>query len=223
MELLLIRHGRKAGDPFARPAQPVHGCLSEDAGLPQARALSEALRGVRLDAAFSSPYGRALQTAEIALAGRALPIKVRDYLHEWEPSPAMRTGDAGQIEKLMARDRERCVENSWKTEMGEGCFEFYGRVVPPFLEDLGALGVHARMGGFVLDPGAVDLGVAVFAHGGSLAVLLAHLLGLPPFPVARFEFMETGVARLRFTGRCGIFYPVLVLPAPHGTPVSGWV
>lgn len=223
MELLLIRHGRKAGDPYLRPEQPVQGCLSEDAGLPQARALAVALRGVRLDVAFSSPYGRALQTAELALSGRGVPIKVREYLHEWELSSAMRTGDAAQVEALMARDRERYVENIWKTEMGEGCFEFYGRVVPPFLEDLNVLGMHARMGGFVLDPEARDLGVAVFAHGGSLAVLLAHLLGLPPFPLARFEFMETGVARLRFTGRCGIVYPVLVLPAPHATPVSGWV
>ncbi len=223
MELLLIRHGRKAGDAYLRPAQPVQGFLSEDAGLPQARALAEALRDVRVDVAFSSPFGRALQTAELALAGRGVPIQAREYLQEWEPTLAMRTGSAEQVAELMARDRERYAERTWKTELGEGCFEFYGRVIPPFLDDLAALGIHARMGGFMLDPGARELGVAVFAHGGSLAVLLAHLLGLPPFPLARFEFLETGVARLRFTGRRDIFHPVLVLPAPHATPASGWV
>ena len=56
MELLLIRHGRKACDPYLCPAPPVKGCLSEDAGLPQARDLAAALRSARAPLT-ANPHG----------------------------------------------------------------------------------------------------------------------------------------------------------------------
>jgi broad specificity phosphatase PhoE len=212
MKLLLIRHGKIAGDPYVCPQRPVSGCLSEDVGVPQARALAGALRGARIDLAFSSPYGRALQTAEIALAGRDVPIRVLDCLREWQPSPDMRQAASTVAEEMMARDRGRHVERTWKTDLGEGCFEMYARVVPPFLEALSETGIHARHGGYVPDAGAAEKVVAVFAHGGSLNVLLSHLLGVRVFPFASFVFDETGVAEVVFAERQGVYYPSLRIP-----------
>ncbi len=62
--ILLVRHGHSAGDPFTTPARPVHGYLAEPLGVQQAQATADALKKTRIDVAFSSPYGRALQTAE---------------------------------------------------------------------------------------------------------------------------------------------------------------
>jgi broad specificity phosphatase PhoE len=215
MRLLLIRHGRMAGDPYVRPARPVAGCLSAEAGVPQARALAKALRGERIDIAFSSPYGRALQTAEMALAGRDVPIRVLPCLIEWQPSAEMRGATSTVFEEMASRDRLRCVEQTWKTELGEGCFDMYARIVPPFLEALAGIGLHARHGGFVPDAAAAETSVAVVAHGGSLNVVLSHLLGVRVFPVGAFAFEETGVAIVDFTARQGVYYPGLKIPRPQ--------
>ena len=213
MILRLIRHAKMTGDPEICPAQPVYGCLSEAEGIPQANALAERLKADRIDVAFASPMGRALQTAEIALAGRRVPIKVLPFLREWIPSPELNAACPVDFETMLARDRDRYVEETWKTELGEGCFEMYARVGPPFLKELAALGVHHRMGGFVIDDSAKDTSIAVFSHGGTLNVLLSFILGIPPFPFASFAFELTGVATLRFTERRGIFYPILTIPS----------
>ncbi len=99
--------------------------------------------------------------------------------------------------------------------MGEGCFDLYARIIPPFLTALADVGIHSRMGGFVLDEAISNSTVAVFAHGGSLAVIFAHMLKIPPFPASSVSFEETGHAVINFTERNGIHYPTLVIPAPH--------
>lgn len=218
MNLLLIRHGQMAGDPFFCPPRPVAGCLSSE-GVAQAAALRDTLAATRVDAALSSPYGRALQTAEIAFADRGVPITVVPGLEEWQPSPALRAATSTEFEAIQARDRERYAEETWKTEQGEGTFDVYARVVPAALTALAALGWRHRMGAWLPDPGTESLSVAIVAHGGSLSVLLAFLLGAAPFPVGRFGFALTGMASLSFVERRGLYHPVLSLPAP--APAKG--
>lgn len=218
MNLLLIRHGRMAGDPYVCPERPVAGCLNPE-GVDQATALREALAATPVDAVLSSPYGRALQTAELAFAGRGIPITVVPGLEEWKPSPALRGATSTEFEAIQARDRERYAEETWKTEQGEGTFDVYARVVPAALGALATLGWRHRMGAWAPDPGTETSTVAIVAHGGSLSVLLAFLLGVAPFPVGRFGFALTGTASLSFVERRGLYYPVLNLPAP--TPAKG--
>lgn len=180
--------------------------------------MRRALAAERVDAALSSPYGRALQTAELALAGRNVPITVVPGLEEWKPSEALRGVSSTEFEAIVARDRDRFAEETWKTEQGEGTFDLYARIVPAALAALAAQGWHHRMGAWETDPGAEAKTIAVFAHGGSLGVLLAFLLGVAPFPVSRFGFALTGVAPISFTERHGLYYPALLLPtlSPKG-------
>ena len=213
MKLLLIRHGRMKGDPFCEPESPVTGCLSEE-GVAQAEALHTALTATPIDKAFVSPYGRAVETAERALAGRDIPIVRVPGLQEWTPSPAYRTATRTEAEALETRDRDRWAEETWKTELGEGTFDVYARVVPAFLSALAAVGWHTRMGGWVPDPGSEEKTFAFFAHGGSLGVLLSFLLGVRPFPIAPFSFAQTGAATLVFTERHGVYFPALEIFAP---------
>lgn len=213
MKLLLVRHGQMAGDPYLCPDRPVSGCLSPE-GVAQARALGVALASTHIDAAFSSPYGRALQTAEIAFAERGVPITIVPGLEEWKPDPALRDVTSTVFEALQMRDRERYAEETWKTEQGEGAFDVYARVVPALLGALASFGWHHRMGGWIPDPGTEEATVAITAHGGSLNVMLAFILGVAPFPVGRFSFALTGVATIGFTERHGIYYPALSLQTP---------
>jgi broad specificity phosphatase PhoE len=211
MKILLVRHAEMAGDPFVCPARPVSGCLSER-GLEQAGRLAEMLADTRIDVTFSSPYGRALQTAEIVLGHPDALIQLLPCLREWEPNRDLESLPSTHYEDICRQTETRYAEETWKTELGEGCFEMYARIVPPLLEALAGTGVHPRMGGFVIDEPMRDKTIAIFAHGGSLGVVLAHLLKIPPFPVGGIAFKETGVATLEFTERQGIHYPVLQVP-----------
>ncbi len=210
VRITLIRHGEAAGDPFATPSRPVRGFLSPR-GEQQAEAARRALATMPFDIAFSSPYGRALQTAETVLRGREVEIRVRPFLAEWMPNPTLDTLPKPQAEEIRRRADQAFAEESWKTELGEGTFEMYARIVPPFLAELDRLGIHGRMGGFVVDEKARGLSVVVFAHGGTLNVLLSHLLGLRPFPMGAFAFELTGVAELQLAERQGIGYPQLII------------
>jgi broad specificity phosphatase PhoE len=218
MRIYLVRHGEMAGDPYARPARPVIGCLSAR-GVQQARATAQALSGARLDVALSSPYGRALQTAEIVMTGHSgAAVRIIDAFHEWLPAPEVRALTSTEFGAMQQRDRERYAEETWKTEQGEGAFDMYARVVPALLAGLASLGLHHRMGAWQADAGAEELGVAIVAHGGSLNVMLAFLLGVPPFPVGCFAFDMAGCAEIGFSVRRGLHYPVLRLPAPAAQP-----
>jgi broad specificity phosphatase PhoE len=216
MKLMLIRHGELRGDPGCRPARPVSGCLSE-CGVAQAEATGRALAGRRWRRVWASPLGRALQTAEI-VCGRDAPLELLPCLEEWRPNPALVDAPSTVWEEMMRRDAARPLEQLWQTDAGEGTYAFFARVVPGALAALDALGCHPRHGGFVIEPELADAEMAMVAHGGSLGVLLTHLLGLRPSPGSVFNFRLAGVAELEFVAHAGVWHPVLALPAPGGTP-----
>ncbi len=213
MKITFVRHAEIAGDPFVCPQRPVKGSLSPK-GIKQAKAAGKALKDVKFDMAFSSPYGRALQTAEIVLAGRNTPIKVLPFMVEWLPDRSLEKLPKTEFESIQKRTSSFYAEETWKTDLGEGCFDMYARICPPFLKALDRIGVHPRMGGYVIDAKSKNLSVAVFAHGGSLNILLSFLLELRPFPIGHFAFEHAGAATVRFQECKGISYPILCFPAP---------
>lgn len=88
MNLLLARHGESVWNGVRRFQGRTDVGLSE-LGRSQAAALRRALGGHRVTAAYASPLRRALETAEIALEGRGIPIAtlpelVELSLGEWE-------------------------------------------------------------------------------------------------------------------------------------------
>ncbi|HOK04396.1 MAG TPA: histidine phosphatase family protein [Victivallales bacterium] len=207
MKILLIRHAEMAGDPFVKPLPPVKKCLSKK-GIRQAKKLGKKLSTENIDIAFSSPYGRALQTAEIALT-KKIPIKILDFLHEWMPDTKLSNLPSTKYEKIQKMNSELYAEQTWKTELGEGTFDMYARICPPFLKELEKLGIKAACGGYLLTKRAEKLNIAVFAHGGTLNILLSFILELRPFPVGRFSFLHTGIAKIKFSEKKNIFYPSL--------------
>ena len=214
MKIILIRHAENGGPSFDCPERPVTGYISVKKGVRQARKLRCLLKDARIDMVFSSPYGRALQTAEIAMEGKNAPIKVLPFLKEWVPDINLKKLPASEFEKINRMVADRYAEETWKTELGEGVFDMYARICPPFLKELDTLGIHSRAGGFVIGENAREMVIAVFAHGGSLCTLLSFLLGLMPFPLGRFSFHLTGTAVIEYKPCKDIYYPSLVLPAP---------
>jgi broad specificity phosphatase PhoE len=90
MRLLLARHGQSVWNAERRFQGASDVGLSET-GRGQARALGRALDGFRVTAAYVSPLRRAAETAEIALAGRPIPLVPLEGLRElslgaWEGS-----------------------------------------------------------------------------------------------------------------------------------------
>jgi broad specificity phosphatase PhoE len=197
-----------AGDPFSRPASPITGALSPE-GIKQAEDLRNRLSNIHIDVALTSPYGRAVQTAEIALYKRNIPLKRVPGIEEWTPSAAFRDATSTEFEKMQERDNLLYAEETWKTELGEGTFDVYARVVPALLAALAAEGWHNRMGGWVPDEGTENKTIALFAHGGSLGIMLSFLIGVRPFPISPFSFGLTGVATLIYYPRRGIYYPAM--------------
>ncbi|MDF2050607.1 histidine phosphatase family protein [Arthrobacter sp. Cr_A7] len=114
VELLLIRHGESEGNVAATearlagaevidvPARDADVNLS-DTGRDQAKALGTALARIaeefRPDAVFSSPYARALQTAEIAVETAGWRAKVRT-------DERLRDRELGILDRLTRRGVE---------------------------------------------------------------------------------------------------------------------
>jgi broad specificity phosphatase PhoE len=82
-EFLLIRHGQSTANASGVWQGQMEFPLSEE-GQEQARLAGKVLAGVRLDAIYSSPLGRALETAEIIAreTGFAIPVVPLEGLME---------------------------------------------------------------------------------------------------------------------------------------------
>ena len=139
MEVLLIRHGKASGDTYAEPAPPAEGFLSDE-GMCQARELGRQLQGEKIDLAWTSTYGRAVFTAHLALEGRGIPTSQFSFLREWLPDRKIAQADATEWEKMNVAAAESYAEQTWKTDLGEGCLDMLARVGPPFFKELEKVG-----------------------------------------------------------------------------------
>jgi broad specificity phosphatase PhoE len=213
MELYLIRHGDMAGDPHQHYAPPVADCLSE-LGCRQAAAMGESLKDVRFDAIYASPLGRAVQTAQTLSEPRGLKIGLLPWLIEWRPATVMGECDETAYEAMMAKAAEIRPEQAWKTPAGEGTLEMGHRIIPNFLKLMVSHGVHAGHGGYLLDNAKDEQRLALVAHGGSLGLLAAFILGVPLRPYGPIAFAQAGVAVFSFVRRVDVWYPTLLVPGP---------
>jgi len=211
MQLILVRHAQIQGDPFQHYTPPVDGCLSP-AGCVMAQRLGEALKSWKIDAVYSSPLGRAVQTAQAIANPRQLEIGLLPWIVEWKP--ATLTGeceDPRDLGNRYAAAEKIHPERAWKTPAGEGTFEMAHRIVPSLLEFLANQGIEAASGGFLIKPEALEKNIAIVAHGGSLGLAASFLLGIPLRPYAPLAWSLTGVGVIEFVHRTGVWYPQLVV------------
>jgi len=161
--LLLIRHALNdwVGKKLAGWTPGVH--LNEQ-GLRQAQALADRLAHEHIDAIYSSPLERTVETAEIIAKPHGLPIHIRDDLGE------IRYGDwtgrsFEEIEKEQAELWQivRVFPSGTRFPNGESIHEMQSRA-------LHALDVIIRA-----HPGET---VAVVSHADVIKACVAHYLGV---------------------------------------------
>ena len=171
INVLICRHGHTdwIGRSLAGRLPAVH--LSEH-GRRQAAALAERLRNYTIDAIYSSPLERAVETAEPLAAQRGLPVEKR---------PALTEIDFGQwtgrtLESLEGDGlwrRFNTLRASTRPPMGELTLEVQTRMCDE-LERLRQ--THAD--------GST---VAVFSHQDTIKAAVAHYLGMSADMFERFE------------------------------------
>jgi broad specificity phosphatase PhoE len=163
VRLLLARHGQTTWNA-ARRFQGGSDVPLSAQGRAQAAALGRALGGYRVAAAYVSPMRRALETAEIALAGTGIPLA---------PVPALR--------ELSLGEWEGCTVGEIRQQAGDPYLAWLRAPLdcpPPGGEPLPEVSRRVRA---ALDDIAGrhpdDADVLVIAHGGVISVYACALLG----------------------------------------------
>jgi broad specificity phosphatase PhoE len=190
MKLLLIRHGESVGNTEGRVQGQLDSPLS-DRGRDQSRALARRLVCEQwpVTAIYASDLRRAAETAEILAAELRAPLGLDERLREY---------DIGVLTGLVWREIEFLYPEIWHGMQTspiwtaipeeEGPDAFDARLVAALAD------IRSRYAG--------DEVVAVVAHGGSLGVMVAHLLGIDtrlPVPF-RFGNASLSVVELRPRG-----------------------
>lgn len=163
MRLLLARHGQSVWNAERRFQGATDVPLSA-LGRAQAEALGQALRGRRLAAAYVSPFRRARETAELALAGTDVPLVTFDDLREL----SLGTWEGCTVDEI--RGQEGDPYSRWLLAPHD--------CPPPGGEPLDAVSarVRAAMDRIAAShPDGED--VLVVSHGGVISVYACWLLG----------------------------------------------
>lgn len=201
MKILIIRHGE--------PNYELD-CLTEN-GRKQAALLGERLKSENITAAFTSPMGRAVETAEIALAGTGLIAETLDWLHEfdvkvrdnnysedvpvWDIYPENWMNDKTYYDKDSYYNAPAITGTEMKAR--------YDSVQKGADELLSRFGL-IREGGYFRKQGDTDITIALFCHFGAGCVTAAHLLGLSPvLTLQGFSAEPTAIATICTDDRFG--------------------
>ncbi len=169
-------------------------------GVVQAERLAACLGGNTYDYFYCSPLARARQTADAF--GR--PYKVLSWLAEYR-TPALEGTPTEQVREFLETVRRRPLDEWWEgIPGGESFRHFQERIaggVEPLLTVDHRASVHAHEGSSWRTwrvPEEVQR-ILIVAHGGTLSVLISHLLGIEPVPWAweRFPLSWAGYAVLR--------------------------
>jgi broad specificity phosphatase PhoE len=177
--ILLARHGETAWNAERRWQGHADEPLN-DVGRAQARELGEELANVDLAAAYSSDLGRARETAEIAVAGRGIPVVTMQALRE------VHVGDWSGLTHAEIEQRFPTAAQTWR-EGGRGWNggETY--------DEMGARVVEALRRIAEAHPGET---VLVVGHGGGIRATRAHAAGL--------TYAEARATGWRSFGNCDV-------------------
>lgn len=212
MRIILIRHG----DPNYEK-----DCLTE-LGHKQAEAAAKRLLIEEIDEIYSSPQGRAKETAEyFSKASGIKAIHILDFIRE------IRYGREGELyddkwhpwkgaDELMESGQNLQSENwreypVYKDNFATIDADNIGKETDKWLAALG----YVREGLYYRNnrQDNQQKTLAIFCHGGATSAFLAHVLNQTfPYMCALYHFSHTGISVLRFDKTPGsLAMPVLEL------------
>ncbi|MCR5177951.1 MAG: histidine phosphatase family protein [Lachnospiraceae bacterium] len=201
MRLIFVRHGEP---------DYVNDRLTEN-GVLQAKSTAVRLKDEDIREIYSSPMGRARETASFTAESHSLEIKVLDFMHEidWGAKEDSGSGDflydghpwtLGY--RLLVEDPECMQGDAWEKHpyfRDNRCMEYYRHIsekLDGFLSGFGLI----RKGMQYLVAEKRDDTIAMFAHGGSGAVLFSHILNLPfPYVLSAMPYGVCSVSIISFS------------------------
>jgi broad specificity phosphatase PhoE len=173
--LVLIRHG-EAQYRTSDGGYVADGALTER-GITQAQALTDSLRGLPIEKAWTSPCRRARQTA--ALAG--LDAVVDSGLAEWRYQPYAKALQAGLAE---------ADDPLWIWQQATGAQRDASETLDQLVHRIDAALAHITAG--ITD----GVATAIVAHGHLLRVLTMRWLGLPARMAAHLQLAPASISHL---------------------------
>jgi broad specificity phosphatase PhoE len=193
VELVLVRHGEPDWERGKETGDPG---LTE-LGRAQAARAAALLEKLRIDAIYCSPLQRAMETAEIVAGAHQLTPSVVEGLEEIQV-PALRNLTQTEVDSYFAAAARRTLQERWTGfPSGESFRDFHKRVTSAIESVLGHYDVHSRVSEeftvWSAPARGQPLRIALVGHGGTNAVVLTHLLGVPPVPWEWLRF-ETALA-----------------------------
>ena len=197
MRIVFVRHGEP---------DYAHDCLTAQGQL-QAQAAAERLREEGIDEIYTSPLGRAAETAAAAATLLNLPVITLDYMRElhWgsiDGTPVPYDGHPWNLADLMADEGCDLTDPAWRQHpyfRNNLVTEEADHVAHMTDKWLGTLG-YERNGSYYrcCRPDNRQKTVALFSHGGSSAAAMGHILNLPfPYACGLFHLEFTGITIIR--------------------------
>lgn len=194
MRILFIRHGEPDYE---------NDCLTAN-GRAQAAAAAARLKREGITKIFSSPNGRAKETASYTADLLGLPVTVLEWLHEidWGGPGVPADGHPWTLgDKMIEEDDFDFFREDWRKHpffAKNKALACYDRVAKEADGLLTAHGFRHEGTRFFCEAEEEET-IAVFYHGGSGACVLAHLLSLPfPYVCVVFPYGLTSISELAF-------------------------
>ena len=198
MLLYIVRHG-----------DPVYETDSlTSRGVLQAEAVGKRMLDAKIDKIFSSPMGRAMQTAEPACRLLGLDMNIEPWTHEIEDERLTPFPD-GKLKSITDVQNTYYLENGNRDLPYERAYECTGinesqmDVAVKYIEENGKdflerLGYREESGIYrILEPNEEK--VALFCHSAFARAWLSVLLHIPLHIMwASFQYTHTGVTVLEF-------------------------
>jgi probable phosphomutase (TIGR03848 family) len=179
--VLLIRHGEN-DVMHRRLAGRLPGVHLNEPGRGQAVALVERLKNISVDAIYSSPLERALETAEPLAATRELPVQV---------NPGLLEIDYGQLQGKTYKQLQRI--NTWKMLQVEP-----SRVQFPGGESLtGAIRRVTAALNQILESYAKNEVIVCFTHADVVRLTVSYYLHMPLDDFQRLRIAPASITGLQ--------------------------
>ena len=199
MRLIFVRHGEPDYE---------HDCLTAT-GKKQAAAAAERLKREGIGTIYSSPMGRARETAEFTARHLGLPITELGFMHEisWGGPGVPENGHPWTLgEWIIDRHNFDFYARDWRKHpyfANNAALDYLDMISDQFDALLISHG-YRHEGTRFLCQGGKDETIALFSHGGSGACALSHVLSLPfPYVCTVLPYEFTSIIILEFPVREG--------------------
>ena len=174
MKILFIRHGHPNYEK---------NCLTQ-LGHRHAAAAALRLKDEGIEEIYSSPFGRAVETAEHTAKVLGLDVKILDFMHEitWgEPGKEpFKTGHPWTIAEEMVKNGDDLLRPDWqentpfKDNLLIAHCDWLNDELDKWLSTMG----YTREGSCYRVGKNTDRTIAIFSHGGSSVCAIAHMMNL---------------------------------------------